>query len=180
MTSPDRTGVFLANLSYPSAAKAAYAADIWTNGTSARSPLSAFNSGLPVHLIARAIGATGPAFALDAACASSLYALEIACRKLQARQIDSASVNAADNLILHIGFEALKALSPSGQSRPFIHGADGLVPSEGAAAIVLKRLSDVTPADTIHGVIRAIGLSNDGRRRGLLAPDMHRGHAARL
>ncbi len=172
---PDKSGVFLANLSYPSAAKAAYAADIWTTGTSARSPLNAFNSGFPAHLIARAIGATGPAFALDAACASSLYALEIACRKLQARQIDTAlvaGVNAADNLILHIGFKALKALSPSGQSRPFIHGADGLVPSEGAAAIVLKRLCDVTPADTVHGVIRAIGLSNDGRRRGLLAPDM--------
>ncbi|WP_162173759.1 beta-ketoacyl synthase N-terminal-like domain-containing protein [Hyphomonas johnsonii] len=172
--SPDRRGVFLANLSYPSRAKAAYAADIWTRGTSSRPPTDALNSGYPAHLLAAAIGATGPVLSLDAACASSLYALEIACRKLQSRQIDVAlvgAVNAADNLILHIGFEALQALSPTGRSRPFIHGADGLVPAEGAAAVVLKRLCDVTPKDTVHGVIRAVGLSNDGRRKGLLAPD---------
>ena len=173
-TTADKRGVFLANLSYPSRAKAAYAADIWTHGTSSRPATDAFNSGFPAHVLAQAIGATGPVLALDAACASSLYALEIACRKLQTRQIDVAlvgAVNAADNLILHIGFEALQALSPTGRSRPFIKGADGLVPSEGAVAVVLKRLSDVTLGDTVHGVIRAIGLSNDGKRKGLLAPD---------
>ena len=173
-TSADKRGVFLANLSYPSRAKAAYAADIWTHGKSSRPATDAFNSGFPAHVLAQAIGATGPVLALDAACASSLYALEIACRKLQTHQIDVAlvgAVNAADNLILHIGFEALQALSPTGRSRPFIKGADGLVPSEGAVAVVLKRLSDVTPQDTVHGVIRAIGLSNDGKRKGLLAPD---------
>ena len=173
-TPSDRRGVFLANLSYPSRAKSAYAADVWAKGKSTRPATDAFNSGFPVHVLAQAIGATGPVLALDAACASSLYAIEIACRKLQTRQIDIGlvgAVNAADNLILHIGFEALQALSPTGRSRPFIKGADGLVPAEGAVAIVLKRLSDVTPKDTVHGVIRAVGLSNDGRRKGLLAPD---------
>lgn len=173
-TPSDRRGVFLANLSYPSRAKSAYAADIWTRGKSARPATDAFNSGFPAHVLAQAIGATGSVLALDAACASSLYALEIACRKLQTRQIDVAlvgAVNAADNLILHIGFEALQALSPTGRSRPFIKGADGLVPAEGAVAVVLKRLSDVTANDAVHGVIRAIGLSNDGKRKGLLAPD---------
>ena len=65
------------------------------------------------------------------------------CRHASSIALLVAAVNAADNLILHIGFEALKALSPTGQSRPFVQGADGLVPSEGAVAIVLKRLSDV-------------------------------------
>ena len=65
----------------------------------------------------------------------------------------------------------MKALSPTGRSRPFIQGADGLVPSEGAAAVVLKRLSDVRRSDTVRGVIRGIGLSNDGKRKGFLAPD---------
>ncbi len=172
--SPARRGLFLANLSYPSRAKAAYAADIWRTGRTSRPPTDMLNSGWPAFAIAHALGIAGPVFALDAACASSLYALEIGCRKLAARQIDVAvvaGVNAADNLILHIGFEALKALSPTGRSRPFIEGADGLVPSEGAAAVVLKRLADAQPGDTVHGVIRGIGLSNDGRRKGLLAPD---------
>lgn len=171
---PARRAVILANLLYPSRAKAAYAADIWRDGRTDRSLTDTLNSGYPARLIAEAIGATGPVLALDAACASSLYALEIACRKLAARQIDIAAVagvNAADSLILHIGFSALKALSPTGRSRPFIDGADGLVPSEGAAAVILKRLADVQKGETVHGVIRGIGLSNDGRRKGLLAPD---------
>ena len=88
-TPPDRRGVFLANLSYPSRAKSAYATDVWASGQSARPATDAFNSGYPAHVLAQAIGATGPVLALDAACASSLYAIEIACRKLQARQIAS-------------------------------------------------------------------------------------------
>ena len=167
-----RAGVFVANLSYPSAAHADYAARHWA-GQALSEPLATFNASLPPQLIAQTLGLSGPAFSLDAACASSLYALEIACRRLQSQAIDCAvvvGVNAADNLILHIGFEALKALSPTGQSRPFVKGADGLVPSEGAVSVVLKRLSDVKKKDVVHGVIRGIGLSNDGRRKGLLAP----------
>lgn len=167
-----KTGVFVANLSYPSAAHAAYAASVWS-GENSGAPESVFNSALPARLISQVLGLGGPAFSLDAACASSLYALEIACRRLQSGQLDYAvvaAVNAADNLILHIGFDALKALSPTGTSRPFVQGADGLVPSEGAVSIVLKRLSDITRRDKVSGVIRGIGLSNDGRRKGLLAP----------
>ena len=165
-------GVFVANLSYPSMAHAEHAAEFWA-GQKADNPRATLNASLPPHLIADVLGLSGPAFSLDAACASSLYALEIACRRLQSGAIDCAlvaGVNAADNLILHIGFDALKALSPTGQSRPFVKGADGLVPSEGAVAVVLKRLSDVRKKDRVHGVIRGIGLSNDGRRKGLLAP----------
>lgn len=169
----DRIGVITGNLGYPSQFKSAYAADIWRHGTSERNPLTSLNASFPTKLIARHIGANGPVISLDAACASSLYALEIACRKLQSRQIDAAlvgAINTADNLTLHIGFEALQALSPTRQSRPFHRGADGLVPSEGAAALVLKRYCDIDDTDTVHGVIRAIGLSNDGNRKGLLAP----------
>ena len=63
-------------------------------------------------MIAQELKLSGPAYALDAACASSLYELEIGCRRLQSRQIDCAlvvGVNAADNLILHIGIDALHA-----------------------------------------------------------------------
>ena len=171
---PGRSAVVLANLCYPSRSKVEYAGDVWRNGQADRLLTDTLNSGMPARLIARMIGAEGPALALDAACASSLYALEIACRKLASRQIDIAlvaGVNAADNLILHIGFEALKALSPTGRSRPFVQGADGLVPSEGAAAVVLKRLADVGPKEKVRAVIQGIGLSNDGKRKGFLAPD---------
>ena len=169
---PSGLGVFVANLSYPSAGHVSYASKVWRGEETPRAH-AVLNSALPSRLIAEMLRATGPCFSLDAACASSLYAIDIACQRLQSRQIDCAmvaGVNAADNLILHIGFKALNALSPTGRSRPFVKGADGLVPSEGAAAIVLKRLGDVEPGDRVYGVIRGSGLSNDGRRKGLLAP----------
>ena len=169
-----RAGVYLANLSYPSRAHAAWAARVWAGEADPGDPRAVLSSSLPAQVIAEALGLSGPALALDAACASSLYALEIACRRLGRGEVDCAlvtGVNAADNLILHIGFEALQALSPTGRSRPFVQGADGLVPSEGAVAVVLKRLADVDAGEPVRGVIRGIGLSNDGRRKGLLAPD---------
>ena len=169
-----KLGVIAGNLGYPSRALCDFAGDIWETGQSGVPPYNRFNTGGPARLLARALGAKGPAFALDAACASSLYAVKLACDRLQDGSIDiamAAAVNGADNLILHQGFSALNALSPTGRSRPFVKGADGLVPAEGAAAIVLKRLSDCTSADTVYGVIRGIGLSNDGRRKSLLAPD---------
>jgi acyl transferase domain-containing protein len=83
----------------------------------------------------------------------------------------AGAVNQADDLFIHVGFCALSALSKTGQSRPFHRDADGLVPAEGAGFVVLERLSDALAAGrTVLGVIRGVGLSNDGRGRGLLAP----------
>ena len=112
--------------------------------------------------------------ALDAACASSLYAIKLACDRLHDGNADlmlAGAVNAADDLCIHLGFSALNALSRTGQSRPFNANADGLVPAEGCGFVVLKRLSDAEAnGDTIHGVLRGVGLSNDGRGRGMLVP----------
>jgi len=47
-----------------------------------------FMSGLPAHLISNALGLTGGAAALDAACASSLYAMKLACDRLHDRTAD--------------------------------------------------------------------------------------------
>lgn len=182
-----RTGLVMGNLSFPAAGHSRFAEVAWlgsqpqlADGQAAElagyapvDPRNRFHSGLPAHLTAHALG-LGQAYALDAACASSLYAIKLACDKLQDRDADvmvAGAVNCADDLFIHVGFCALSAMSKTGQSRPFHAGADGLVPAEGAAFLVLKRLSDAVAAgDTIHGVIRGVGLSNDGRARNLLAP----------
>jgi acyl transferase domain-containing protein len=45
------------------------------------------------------------------------------------------------------------------------------LPAEGAVALVLRRLDDaLADGDPIYGVIRSIGLSNDGRDGGFLKP----------
>lgn len=170
---PPRTGLIVGNLSYPSALGTAFVESVWS-GSGDIDPRNRFSSGLPVHLVADAMQIAGPAFALDAACASSLYAIKLACDALQDGEADvmlAGGVNGADDLFLHLGFTALQALSPSGRSRPFHAEADGLVPSTGAALVALKRLEDAERSgDRILGVITGIGLSNDGRQSGLLAP----------
>ncbi|MBI5512709.1 MAG: hypothetical protein HY909_03020 [Deltaproteobacteria bacterium] len=172
-----RAGLVLGNLSFPSAGLSRYAEGVWLGERALRDGGDArnrFMSGLTAHLAARALGLGAGGFALDAACASSLYAIKLACDRLQDRRADlmlAGAVNCADDLFIHVGFCALSALSRTGQSRPFHRDADGLVPAEGCALVALKRLGDaVSAGDTIHGVLRGVGLSNDGRGRGMLAP----------
>ncbi|MBI5444524.1 MAG: nitronate monooxygenase, partial [Deltaproteobacteria bacterium] len=87
----------------------------------------------------------GANYTIDAACASSLAALQAACRELSDGSSDLAIAGAADtvqNPFSYLAFSKTKALSPRGRCRPFDRGADGIVISEGLAAVVLKRLSD--------------------------------------
>ena len=175
-----RTGAIFGNLSFPSSSMSRYAENVWLGPLAKRFGLPSidarnrFMSGLPAHVLAKALGLGVPSFALDAACASSLYAIKLACDALHDHRADvmlAGAVNRADDLFIHVGFCALSALSKTGQSRPFHDGADGLVPGEGAGFVALKRLEDaVRDGDVIHGVIRGVGLSNDGRGRGMLAP----------
>ncbi|PRC45085.1 beta-ketoacyl synthase, partial [Mycobacterium sp. ITM-2017-0098] len=168
-----RTGLIVGNLSYPSSMHTAFVEGVWA-GHDEIDPRNRFSSGLPIHLVAGAMRMTGPAYALDAACASSLYAIKLACDALQDGEADvmlAGGVNGSDDLFLHLGFTALQALSASGRSRPFHAEADGLVPSAGAALVALKRLEDAERSgDRILGVIMGVGLSNDGRQSGFLAP----------
>jgi acyl transferase domain-containing protein/3-hydroxymyristoyl/3-hydroxydecanoyl-(acyl carrier protein) dehydratase len=180
----DRAGLILGNLGFPSRGLAAYAERVWladrpellatlprVRGVDAR---SRFCSGLPAHTAARALGLGAGATALDAACASALYAIKLACDRLHDGTADlmlAGAVSGCDGLIINLGFEALGGLSPTGRSRPFHRAADGLVPAEGAAIFALMRLRDAVDAGApIHGVVRGIGLSNDGRTGGFLAP----------
>ena len=45
-------------------------------------PLNRHVAGLPAGLLAKALGLGGGAFTLDAACASSIYAVKLACDEL--------------------------------------------------------------------------------------------------
>ncbi|MFE5301370.1 beta-ketoacyl synthase N-terminal-like domain-containing protein [Streptomyces sp. NPDC056632] len=181
-----RTGLILGNLSFPSAGLSAYAEHVWldllpdpvrrlVSATDTRpDPRNRFSSGLPAHFAARALELGAGAFALDAACASSLYAIKLACDRLHDGRADlmlAGAVNCPDDLFIHLGFSALSALSRTGRSRPFHCGADGLVPAEGAAFIALMRLPDALKAGArVIGVVRGIGLSNDGRAGSVLVP----------
>jgi len=184
-----KAGIIFGNLSYPSHGLTQYSEAVWLDaqgknflnstsrelaGITRPNALNRFMSGLPAHVTAQALDLGGTAFAIDAACASSLYAIKLACDELHDRKADlmlAGGVNRADDLIIHIGFCVLQAMSHTGQSRPFHKNADGLVPAEGAGFIALKRLDDaIRDKDIIHGVIRGVGVANDARGHGLLVP----------
>jgi len=168
-----RRGAVVGNLSFPTSTMAAlYEAPVL--GLKSPDARNRFMSGLPALLLEQHLGLEAGAFALDAACASSLYAIKRAADLLAEGRADlmlAGAVNCPDDLFIHVGFTALSALSKTGRSRPFDAGADGLVPAEGAAFVALKRLDDARrDGDRIYGVIRGVGLSNDGRGKGFLVP----------
>jgi PfaB family protein len=179
-----RVGVVLGNIVLPSETSSALADEIIgrtfaerlgvaDESDTATDPLNAYEAGLPAGLLARALGLGGGAFTLDAACASSLYAVKLAVDELLAGRADAmltGGLSRPDPLYTQMGFSQLRALSPRGQASPFDAEGDGLVVGEGAGMFVLKRLSDaVRDKDTIYGVIASVGLSNDVHG-GLLAP----------
>lgn len=184
----ERAGLVLGNLSLPTDGMVRFAESVWLSDQTPAvravlsglldgpepSALNRFSSGIPAHFAAAALGLGAGAFALDAACASSLYAIKLACDRLHDGTADlmvAGAVNRTDDLAIHQAFSALSALSPTGRSRPFHRDADGLVPAEGAAFVALMRLSDALAAGVrIRGVIRGVGLSNDGRSKGILVP----------
>lgn len=129
---------------------------------------------LPARIIQKAYGLEGRALSLDAACASSLYALALARDELASGRADAVitgGVSRPDLLYTLMGFTQLKALSRRGQPRPFDQAGDGLVVGEGAGLFLLRRLDDaLRDGDFVHAVIRGIGLSND-MGGSLLAPD---------
>jgi len=116
----------------------------------------------------------GANFTVDAACASSLAALYLACRELSEGSADMVVAGGCDtvqNPLGYLCFAKAGALSPRGRSRAFDASADGIAISEGHAAIVLKRREDAERnGDHIYAVIRAVAAGSDGRSKGLTAP----------
>ncbi len=127
-----------------------------------------------VGRIANRLDLMGPSYTIDAACASSLVAIQHAVNGLLARDCDLALTGGAQvwmpvatmNLFCRLG-----ALSHRQRLRAFAEEADGTLLGEGIGMIVLKRLEDaVRDGDRVYAVIRGVGVSSDGRGLGVMAP----------
>lgn len=131
--------------------------------------------GYPTSVVADACNMKGPQFAIDAACASALYAIKLAAYYLESGRADvmvAGGVCAPDAWLIHTSFSDLKAYSPNNSSIPFDKDSTGIQTSQGAGAVVLKRLEDaINDGDEIYCVIEACGLSNDGAGKHLLSPN---------
>ncbi|WP_443056138.1 SDR family NAD(P)-dependent oxidoreductase [Streptomyces sp. NBC_00239] len=124
--------------------------------------------------IANRLDLGGANCTVDAACASSLAALDLACRQLRAGDSDMVLCGGADvhnGINDYLMFASVRALSPTGRCRPFDAAADGIALGEGVAAVVLKRLEDAQrDGDRVYAVVKAVGAASDGRSLGLTAP----------
>ena len=124
--------------------------------------------------VANVFNLNGTSFSIDAACASSIAALDQAVNGLRVGNYDMALCGGVDQMMspaAYIKFCKIGALSADG-SFAFDARANGFVMAEGAGMVILKRLSDAErDGDKIYGVIRAIGASSDGKGKGITAPN---------
>ncbi|RCK45284.1 hypothetical protein TH25_18290 [Thalassospira profundimaris] len=116
--------------------------------------------------LAYKLNLTGPAIASASACSTGLLNVAQAVQALRSGQCRVALAGGAALGMSPAGgyyFTQGSIGSRSGVCRPFDSKADGVVGGSGAAIILLKRLEDaIADKDTIHAVIKGIGLSNDG------------------
>ncbi|GAA0601922.1 type I polyketide synthase [Kutzneria viridogrisea] len=124
--------------------------------------------------IANRLDLGGANYTVDAACASSLAAVDVACKELVSATSDVVLCggadlhNAIDDYLL---FSSVGALSATGRCRTFDSTADGIALGEGVACVVLKRLADAErDGDRIYAVIKGVGSGSDGKALGLTAP----------
>jgi len=125
--------------------------------------------------IANRLDLGGTNCVVDAACASSLAAVQLAASDLRAGRADivlSGGVDTLNDIFMYMCFSKTPALSRSDDARPFDDAADGILISEGVSIIALKRLSDAErDGDRVYAVIRGIGASSDGKGTAIYAPN---------
>ncbi|MEM8827927.1 MAG: beta-ketoacyl synthase N-terminal-like domain-containing protein, partial [Cyanobacteria bacterium P01_G01_bin.19] len=111
---------------------------------------------------------------VDAACASSLGALQMAISELREHHSDimiSGGVDTDNSVFAYMCFSKTPALSRQNATRPFDASSDGMLLGEGIGMVVLKRLEDAQrDSDRIYAVIRGLGSASDGKYKSIYAP----------
>lgn len=119
--------------------------------------------------IAYALNLTGPCYALQTACSTSLVAVHVASQALLNGECDMAM---AGGVSIHYGFDEGytyqdgSILSPDGYCRAFDANAKGTIPGSGSAVVVLKVLERaIRDRDSIYAVIKGSAINNDGNQK---------------
>ena len=124
--------------------------------------------------LASVFNLTGANFTVDAACASSMAAIEMAVKGLRSNDYDLAVTGGVDcdmSPNAFVKFAKISAISGKG-SFPFDERASGFVMGEGCGIVILKRLSDaIKDKNRIYALVRAVGSSSDGKGKGITAPN---------
>lgn len=117
----------------------------------------------------------GPSIALDTACSSSLVALSLACDSLHSGSSEMAIAGGVQLMLtpwIYMSLGKLGMLNTDGICKPFAEEADGIGLGEGVGAVLLKKYAAAKrDGDHIYGVIKGIGVNQDGKTNGITAPN---------
>ncbi len=120
--------------------------------------------------IAYHLNLKGPAVSVHSACSTSLLAIAEAVEALRNEQCDIALAGAASvTAPMNSGhlYQEGSMKTPDGHCSPFDVNAKGTVFSDGAGIVLLKSLEHAErDGDTIYGIIKGVGLNNDGGDKG--------------
>ncbi|MBW4592783.1 MAG: SDR family oxidoreductase [Brasilonema angustatum HA4187-MV1] len=123
---------------------------------------------------------TGPSYAIQTSCSTSLVAVHVACQSLLNYECDIALAGGISILDMQPKsgylYQEDGVLSPDGHCRAFDAKAKGTIFGSGIGIVVLKRLKDaLADGDCIHGVIKGSAVNNDGSlKAGFTAPSVER------
>ncbi|WP_036257684.1 SDR family oxidoreductase [Methylocapsa aurea] len=110
---------------------------------------------------------------VDTACSSSLYSMDLGIKGLLLGKHDVVACGGAFALAPRgsVLFSKLHGLSKSGEARPLDKACDGVLFSDGAGVVILKRLKRaLADGDRVLGVVKAFGCSSDGKGKAIYAP----------
>ncbi|WP_266171995.1 polyketide synthase [Dyella subtropica] len=132
--------------------------------------------------VAHKLNLTGPAISMNTGCSTSLVAICQAVAALRAGQCGMALAGGSSvSCPPRSGYLSQEGsmLSPDGHTRTFDAEARGTVFSDGAAVVLLKRLSDAQrDNDAIVAVIRGVAINNDGGIKASFTAPSSAGQAA--
>ena len=125
-----------------------------------------------LNLLQQRFDLQGESALVDAACASSLAAIDLAMHALRAGQADRVLTGGVDANLGPSSFVLFSQLGALAKTRclPLDRRSEGLSQGEGAVCFVLERLSDALRlGHPIHGILKGCGVSSDGHSSSLFA-----------
>ena len=121
---------------------------------------------LIASLVANRFDMHGPAYIIDAACASGIVAINHSITLIRSGQCDMAvagAMHAGQSPMFWGVFDMIGALSHKQVIAPFSEDADGLLCGQGGGFVVLKTLRRaIEDGDRIYAVIKETSICSDG------------------